>query len=119
MIIHRINHASTQIETSDVPETDLQPILIGDQGATLLSVITSGQAAFVDGHWMFGEQVMTIHGLQPAALLEIKAGFQPHNGSNGNCDAHWIEIRQLVHRSAAAIGRPLTREMSGGAGQLT
>jgi hypothetical protein len=119
MLIHRINHESAAIQSSEASEGDLDQVTVGDQGHTLLSLIIAGQPTFFDGYWVFGEKVMTVNGLQPSDQYQIVAGYQPHNGSNGNCDAHWIEVRQLVHRSACAIGRALTMNLSGAAGQLS
>ena len=118
MIIHRINHESRRIQSSEVAEEDLGAIVVGDQGHTLLSLVQAGQPTFYDGHWLFGTEIMTRHGMQPTAELELIAGYQPHNGSNGNCDAHWIEVRQLVHRSACAIGRALELNPAAVAGEM-
>jgi hypothetical protein len=117
MIIHRINPESTRIETTEQEEAEVAATML-PSGKDLLSELLAGEAVFLGGFWLFGDSVMTANGMMPTAMLEIKAGISPRSGLPGSCDAHWIEMRQLVKRGVAIDLVGIEVNASGSAGSL-
>lgn len=117
MRIHRINPHSTRIETTEQTDDEVAT-MTAPSGRSLLDDLQAGEAVFMGGFWLFGDTVMTAHGMYPASALEIKAGFTPRSGEPGSCDAHWIEMRQLTKRGVAIDLVGIEAQMTGVAGAL-